>query len=178
MNSSFNNPAPMALTWRPSTEHAFEVFTDGCYQPDSERGGWAFVAYRDTAEIGSGCGGAEKTSNNSMELVALLEAANWVNANIHGEATVIWTDSLYGVNGCNSWRHIWRSNGWRKIVQNTNLRRRTIADPENWKALDVALSQSPLVTIGWCKGHSGIRGNERADALARSGLQSLETERR
>ncbi|MGO7203683.1 RNase H family protein, partial [Rhizobium ruizarguesonis] len=80
---------------------------------------------------------------------------------------------VYAVKGCNSRRHIWRNNGWRKGNPNGNARNRTIGNVELWKAVDLRLSQNALVTIAWCKGHAGIAGNERADALADRGRLSL-----
>ncbi|PZM15871.1 ribonuclease H family protein [Rhizobium tubonense] len=153
----------------PGTECRLHVFADGCYEPSSEQGGWAFVAYRDGVKIASNFGGVRDSANNSMELMALLKAAIWINGNAAGEPAVIWSDSVYAVKGCNSWRHIWKNNGWRKKGQNANVRSRTIANPELWKAIDLQLSHCHLVTIAWCKGHSGIHGNERADELADHG---------
>ncbi|WP_160011437.1 ribonuclease H [Rhizobium sp. 18055] len=146
-----------------------QVFTDGSYEPGSRRGGWAFVVYRDGVEIASDYGGVSDFPNNSMELIALIEAARWIGSHASGHDAVIWTDSQYAVNGCNCWRHIWKNNGWKKITANARLRSRTIANAELWMAIDRALSPNPLVTIAWCKGHVGIRGNERADALAEEG---------
>lgn len=74
---------------------------------------------------------------------------------------------------CDSRRHIWKNNGWKKSNPNGNTRSRTIANAELWKTVDLQLSQNGLVTIAWCKGHSGIAGNERADALADKGRLSL-----
>ncbi|MDB5535046.1 MAG: ribonuclease [Hyphomicrobiales bacterium] len=149
--------------------HGLHVYADGCYEPESETGGWAFVAYRDGLEIASCFGNIERSSNNAMELIALLEAARWVGANAAGEAAIIWSDSVYAVNGCNQWRHIWKNADWRKKAPGSNARSRTVANPELWKALDAVLSRNALLTIGWCKGHSGIHGNDKADKLAELG---------
>ncbi|MGO8014182.1 ribonuclease H [Rhizobium leguminosarum] len=157
----------------PDAQDGLHVFVDGCFEPGSGQGGWAFVAYRDTVEIGSGFGGVGDTANNSMELIALLKAATWINGEAAGEPAVIWSDSVYAVKGCNGWRHIWKNNGWKKSSPNGNGRSRTVANAELWKAVDLQLSHNVLVTIGWCKGHSGIAGNERADALADRGRLSI-----
>ena len=157
----------------PEVEHGLHVFADGCYEPGSGHGGWAFVAFRDAVEIASGFGGVEDSANNSMELTAVLQAATWINGEATGEPATIWSDSIYAVTGCNIRRHIWKNNGWKKNSPNGNARNRAIANAELWKAVDLRLSHNPLVTIAWCKGHSGIAGNERADELADRGRLSL-----
>lgn len=149
------------------------VFADGCYEPVSSEGGWAFVVHRDDAEVACGFGGVKDTANNTTELIALLEAVTWINANATEEAAVVWSDSAYAVKGCNQWRHIWKNNGWKKISANAKARSRTIANPDLWKAIDGQLSRNRLLTIAWCKGHSGLAGNERADELAERGRLSL-----
>jgi ribonuclease HI len=152
--------------------HGLHVFADGCYDPNSGQGGWAFIAYRGGVEIASDFGGVRDTANNSMELIAILRAIMWISSNAIGEPAVIWSDSIYAVNGCNSWRHIWKTNGWKKVDPNPNARKRTIADPKLWQETDLQLSQNQLLAIAWCKGHSGIDGNELADELANIGRLS------
>ncbi|QFY62053.1 ribonuclease HI [Rhizobium grahamii] len=156
-----------------AASHSLHVFADGCYEPVSGEGGWAFAVYRDDAEIASGFGGVKDTANNTTELIALLEAVKWINANATEETAVVWSDSAYAVRGCNQWRHIWKNNGWKKISANTKLRGRTIANAQLWKAIDGQLSLNRLMTIAWCKGHAGLAGNERADELAERGRLSL-----
>ncbi|MBB3351751.1 ribonuclease HI [Rhizobium lentis] len=160
-------------TTAPTAQHGLHVFADGCYDPGSGHGGWAFVAYRDSVEIASNFGGVRDSANNSMELTAVLQAVMWISSDATGEAATIWSDSIYAVKGCNDRRHIWRNNGWKKNNPNGNARSRAIADAELWKAVDLQLSRNALVTIAWCKGHSGISGNERADELADGGRLSI-----
>lgn len=157
----------------PATRQGLHLFVDGCFEPRSGDGGWAFVAYRDGVEIGTGFGGAENCANNAMELTAVLEAAIWISRTAPGAAAVIWSDSVYAVEGCNSWRPIWRNNGWKKRNPNGRARNRTIPDAKLWKALDIELSRNSLIAIAWCKGHSGIEGNERADELSDHGRRSI-----
>ncbi|PDT03338.1 ribonuclease HI [Rhizobium chutanense] len=157
----------------PDARRGLQVFVDGCYEPVSGRGGWAFVVYRDVAEIASGFGGVEDSANNAMELIAVLKAVMWINSEATGEAAIIWSDSVYVVKGCNIRRHIWKNNGWKKSSPNGSARSRTIANAELWKAVDLQLSRNALATIAWCKGHSGIAGNECADRLADKGRLSL-----
>lgn len=164
---------PATPTEAPEAGGGLHLFVDGCHEPGSGQGGWAFVVFRDAVEIACGFGGVEDTANNSMELFALLEAATWINREAAGEGAIIWSDSVYAVKGCNSRRPIWKNNGWRKSSPNGNGRKRTIANADLWKAVDLQLSRNALVTIAWCKGHSGIAGNERADALAEAGRLSI-----
>ncbi|MDW5313250.1 ribonuclease H [Rhizobium sp. PL01] len=158
----------------PDIQHGLHVFADGCFEPGSGYGGWAFVAYRDAVEIESAFGGIRDTDNNAMELTALLQAAAWINSHAACDPAVIWSDSVYAVRGCNQWRPIWKNNGWKKIGANTKVRNRTIANPELWKAIDHQLQHNDLMTIAWCKGHSGIAGNELADRRADQGRLSME----
>ena len=148
------------------------VFADGSCEPLSRRGGWAFVAYRDATEIASAFGGVEDTANNTMELIALLNAIQWIEENATEQAVTLWTDSTYAADGCNRWRHIWKNNGWKKITPNAKMRKRAIADADLWQAIDARLVRLSLVTVAWCKSHNGLAGNERADELAAIGRVS------
>ena len=148
------------------------IYTDGCYEPVSGTGGWAFVAYRGDREVASHSGREERTSNNAMELRALLEAATWVVAQASGEAASLWSDSVYVVTGCNQWRHVWRNSGWRKKSPGSKARSRLVANAELWQDIDAVLSRHERVTVAWCKGHAGIPGNEKADKLAEFGRSS------
>lgn len=173
MNAISNMPGAPAQTAEalPSRD-GLQVFTDGSCEPGSGMGGWAFVVYRDGAEIAAQCGGARQSRDNAMELTALLNAMLWLNGNASGENAVVWSDCVYAVKGCNDWRQIWRNNGWRKIAANAKIRNRTIANAQLWMAIDQEISRNPRLTVAWCKGHSGLVGNERADTLAALGRQS------
>ncbi|WP_132651671.1 ribonuclease H [Rhizobium sp. BK418] len=170
---SDNIPLPETTSEMPQTRDGLHVFVDGCFEPRSWHGGWAFVAYRDGVEIASGFGGAENSANNAMELTAVLKAAIWINCTAAGEAAVIWSDSVYAVEGSNHWRPIWKNNGWKKSNPGGNARNRVVADAELWQAVDIELLQNPQISIAWCKGHSGVAGNERADELSDQGSRSL-----
>lgn len=157
----------------PDSRHGLHVFVDGCFDPGAGHGGWAFVAYRDGVEVASGFGGVKNSSNNAMEVTAVLEAAIWINGTAADVTAVIWSDSAYAVEGCNSRRPIWRNNGWKKSNPTGKARNRAISDAKIWKAIDIQLSENSLISIAWCKGHSGTDGNERADALADQGRRSI-----
>lgn len=152
------------------------VFTDGSYHPASRHGGWAFVACRDGVEVAFDHGGVAQAANNRMELMALLQAACWVHQSAADAPAVLWTDSGYVVEGCNRLMPIWRNNGWKVICANAHRRGRTIPDRDLWQAVDVELGRNPFIAVVWCKGHSGLVGNERADALAETGRLSIRTQ--
>ena len=152
-----------------SVSHRFEIYADGCYEPPDQSGGWAFVVYRDGQEVASDFGHVARSSNNAMELMALLRAARWIETHAANWPCILWSDSVYAVNGCNQWRPIWKSRSWRKKGPDPKARSRSIPDRELWIAIDAVLSSNKNIEVAWCKGHSGISGNERSDALAARG---------
>ena len=132
------------------------IFTDGAAKGNPGRGGFAAViSYADTVvEIG---GYKERTTNNEMELTAVVEALKEVARTCTQAA--IYTDSKYVVEGAKGWIFGWVKNGW-KTKADTD-----VANKELWQALLPLLKQ---VEIMWHKvpGHVGIIGNERADTIA------------
>lgn len=149
--------------------HRVEVYADGCYEPSDQSGGWAFVAYCDGLEIASDFGHVASASNNAMELMALLQAAAWIGLHAPDQPSILWSNSVYAVTGCNRWRPIWKSRGWRKKGPDPKARSRAIPDRELWIAIDGILSGNTGITVAWCKGHAGIAGNEKSDELAERG---------
>ena len=147
----------------------FEIYADGCYEPSDQSGGWAFVVYRDGQEVASDFGHVARSSNNAMELMALLRAARWIETHAANWPCILWSDSVYAVNGCNQWRPIWKSRSWRKKGPDPTARSRSIPDRELWIAIDAVFSSNKNIEVAWCKGHSGISGNESSDALAERG---------
>lgn len=138
------------------------IYTDGACEPNPGRGGWAFVVYRDDKEIYSECGGDTNSTNNVMEMTAVIKAFEWLLSNGSGMHARVLSDSQYVVKGCNDWRHGWKKRSWRRntgeLVKNVEL----------WKRLDGLLTLTPI-RLEWVKGHAGIRGNERADELSNVG---------
>ena len=157
---------------RPDT--CLTVFCDGGCVPNPGLGGWAFVVYRDGAEIAHDVGGIENATNNVAELTALLRAVEWISEHAGALATII-SDSRYVVDGCNIWRHSWRSKGWKRKSANAKPANQAVANLELWQAIDTALTENPLISVAWCKGHSGVLGNVRADDLASIGRASVDS---
>jgi ribonuclease HI len=138
------------------------IYTDGACKGNPGPGGWG--AWLRSGEHEKELFGGERlTTNNRMELTAVIEALSALKA---GSRVVLYTDSEYVRNGITSWIRNWRARGWltadRKPVKNLEL----------WQRLD-ALAARHEVTWRWVKGHSGDPGNERADALANRGVASV-----
>ncbi|HCD84234.1 MAG TPA: ribonuclease HI, partial [Agrobacterium sp.] len=107
-------------------------------------------------------------TNNAFEVMAVMNALLWLDAHAPGRTARLWTDSAHVVEGCHRWREIWRTNGWKRINPNSRARKRQIPDGALWRNVDRLLLRNPNVDISWCKGHSGIAGNDLADILARN----------
>lgn len=146
-----------------SDSHDYVIFTDGACEPNPGVGGWGFVVYFCGDEIHTDFGGSAQSTNNIMELTAMLRAIEWASANTSGAK--IYTDSTYVEQGCNQWRFGWRKNDWRKSAKGGA---HPVKNAEIWRDLDLALRGAGVI-IAWCKGHAGTTGNERADQLASIG---------
>jgi len=135
------------------------IYTDGACKGNPGPGGWgALMLYKGhEKEV---CGGESDTTNNRMEIMAVIGALTELKKTSRLE---IITDSQYVKNGINQWIHNWKRNGWmtaaRKPVKNSDL----------WKRLDSLVAQHD-VQWKWVKGHSGDSGNDRADQLANDGI--------
>lgn len=139
-----------------------EIYTDGACKGNPGPGGWGalLLCGAHQKEL---FGGEANTTNNRMELLAAISALEALTR--RSEVRLI-TDSQYVKNGIQSWIQNWKRNGWktsaRKAVKNADL----------WKRLDSAVSQHQVEWV-WVKGHSGNPGNEKADALANRGAESV-----
>ncbi len=137
-----------------------EIWTDGACSGNPGPGGWgALLKFGDhRKEV---CGGEPDTTNNRMELMGAIEALNALKG---PQTVVLHTDSSYVKQGITTWITNWQKKNWRTAggspVKNVDL----------WKALLEAAARHE-VEWRWVKGHAGDPGNERADALARQGLE-------
>jgi ribonuclease HI len=137
------------------------INTDGACKGNPGPGGWG--AWLKSGEHETELWGGEKlTTNNRMELTAVIEAL----ASLKKRCTVaLYTDSEYVRNGITTWIHGWKKRGWltadRKPVKNVEL----------WQRLET-LTAGHDVKWHWVKGHSGDPGNERADRLANRGVET------
>jgi ribonuclease HI len=136
------------------------IYADGACKGNPGKGGWGVMMQYGgkTKEL---YGGEKETTNNRMELTAVVQALNALTK----PCTVdIYTDSQYVMKGMMEWMKNWKRNGWKtsdkKPVKNVDL----------WQALDAA-AMVHVVSWHWVKGHAGNPGNERADALANLGVE-------
>ena len=130
------------------------IWTDGACLGNPGPGGWAIVLEQGGVQVKTRSGSAAETTNNAMELRAVLAALE-----IAEPGTQIISDSKYVVDGVGKWLAGWRSDGWKTSAGTT------IANLELWQRLDRALDRD-AVAVSWTRGHAGSRFNELADRLA------------
>ncbi|MDR0967764.1 MAG: ribonuclease HI [Rickettsiales bacterium] len=139
-----------------------KIYTDGSCLGNPGAGGWAFVA-TDGNNTAERSGGVADTTNNRMELLAVIRALR--AAAKHNEIE-LFTDSQYVKNGMQSWVKNWKKNGWKtadkKPVKNKDL----------WEELDAA-AEKIKIHWNWVRGHDGDPLNERCDELARVAAESI-----
>ncbi len=135
------------------------IYTDGACSGNPGPGGWGAILMsgKHEREI---CGGEPDTTNNRMELMAAIQALEALNKPCSVE---LHTDSQYLRQGITEWLAGWKARGWRTAAK------APVKNEDLWKRLDLARLGHD-VSWKWVKGHAGHPLNERADALARQGL--------
>ena len=136
------------------------VFTDGACEGNPGPGGWGAVRVRDGEIVAERSGHDLATTNNRMELRALIEGFRLIEPD---EALDVYSDSAYCVNIVNKWGASWEANSWRRGKQ-----REPILNLELIQELCEIARSRPKVTVNWVKGHNGNRWNEHADMLSRA----------
>ena len=135
------------------------IYTDGACSGNPGPGGWG-VLMRAGGHKKELCGGELDTTNNRMEMMAVIEALTALKKR---SDVKIYTDSKYVLQGITEWMDGWKAKNWKtaskKPVKNKDL----------WQRID-ELVQAHNVEMIWVKGHAGDPGNERADELARQGI--------
>lgn len=148
------------MTASSAARRTVEIYTDGACKGNPGPGGWGALLRCEGREREL-CGGERETTNNRMELTAVIEALRALRQPSH---VILHTDSQYVQKGITEWIHAWKAKGWRTAskapVKNVDL----------WKALDEEASHH-RIDWRWVKGHAGHDGNERADALANRGVE-------
>ena len=139
-----------------------EIFTDGACKGNPGPGGWGAILRYGTTEKEI-YGASKNTTNNIMELTAVIESLKNLNKPCE---LIITTDSKYVKNGITEWIHNWKKNGWRTAAK------KEVKNKELWIELD-SLIQIHSISWDWVKGHSGHPENERADLLANEAIEKL-----
>jgi ribonuclease HI len=141
------------------------AYTDGACSSNPGPGGWGVLlrALQGGKIIKERTlnGGAAETTNNQMELLAAIHALEALEK--PSNITVV-TDSAYVKNGVTGWIFGWKRNGWK------TSNKKPVKNVELWQRLDTAQARH-TVTWEWVKGHAGHPENERADELAREGME-------
>ena len=135
-----------------------EIWTDGACSGNPGPGGWGalLVAGDKRKEL---WGGDKATTNNRMEMLAVIEALNALKG---PSKITLHVDSMYVKDGLTKWIHGWKLNGWKTAAK------KPVKNQDLWMAMDEACQRHDI-TWKWVKGHDGDPGNEKADELARRG---------
>ena len=143
-----------------------EIFTDGACSGNPGAGGWgAILRYNNVEKELSG--GEAETTNNRMELTAVISALEALKEPCN---ITLYTDSKYVMEGIEKWILNWKKNGWK-----TSNKKAPVKNVELWQKLD-ELKQKHEIRWVWVKGHAGHKENERCDELARIEAQKFKTD--
>jgi ribonuclease HI len=138
-----------------------EIYTDGACKGNPGPGGWG-VLLRSGATVKELYGGERSTTNNRMELMAVIQALEALKRPC---AVTLYLDSQYVLKGITEWLPGWKAKGWKTASK------QPVKNQELWQRLDALLQQGGHeVDWRWVRGHNGDAGNERADALANMGV--------
>ena len=141
---------------------AVDIFTDGACSGNPGPGGWgALLRYDETEKEISG--GAARTTNNRMEMMAAIAA---IEALKRPSRVRLHTDSTYLKDGITKWIHAWKARGWKTAAK------KPVKNQDLWQRLEAALEGHDVEWF-WVKAHAGHPENERADALARAAIEGL-----
>ena len=144
------------------SENRVEIFTDGACRGNPGPGGWGAILRYGGKETQLQ-GAEEETTNNRMELQAVISALEKLNKSCVVHVT---TDSRYVMDGIQQWLANWKRNGWKTAAK------KPVKNEDLWKQLD-KLVEEHEVTWAWVKGHSGHDENEQVDQLANEAIDNL-----
>ena len=143
-------------------QRALEVYTDGGCHGNPGPGGWAYVIV-DNGVLEECYGADVETTNNRMELTAVIVGLKRCRERFPSSRLSVHTDSQYVRNGITDWIEGWRRNGWRTAAK------KPVKNQDLWKQLD-ELNQSLRPRWQWVRGHVGDRYNERCDTLVQRAI--------
>ncbi|HMV52653.1 MAG TPA: ribonuclease HI [Rhodocyclaceae bacterium] len=139
-----------------------EIFTDGACSGNPGPGGWGAIL-RAGGKERELFGGERETTNNRMELTAVIRALEALKRPVRAR---VWTDSQYVQKGISEWIRGWKARGWKTASKEP------VKNADLWRELDRLAAQHE-VDWRWVRGHAGHPENERADALARRGIADI-----
>ena len=139
-----------------------KIYTDGACKGNPGVGGWGAIIMQDEKNIEL-FGGENETTNNRMELMAVIMALKEISSD---HELTIYTDSTYVQMGISKWIKNWKVNNWR------SSNKKPVKNKDLWVELDEAVG-SRKIYWEWVKGHAGNEGNEKADELANQGVISM-----
>ena len=143
-----------------ATQKSVQLFTDGACSGNPGPGGWGAIL-RSGAHEKELSGGETQTTNNRMEMMAVIEGLRAIR---QPTPVTIYTDSKYVMDGASSWLAGWKKRGWKTAAKEP------VKNEDLWRTLDDEMKRHPRITWQWVRGHSGHAENERADQLARSAI--------
>ncbi|MDH5204579.1 MAG: ribonuclease HI [Hylemonella sp.] len=142
-----------------------EIYTDGACKGNPGPGGWGVLLKSGSTEKEL-FGGEAGTTNNRMELTAVIKALEALKRPCH---VILHADSQYVLKGMTEWLTGWKAKGWRTAS------RQPVKNVDLWQRLDALVSEAGHeIEWRWVKGHNGDPGNERADDLANRGVAQVQ----
>lgn len=143
-----------------------KLFTDGACSGNPGPGGWGYILqHPSTGTEKEGSGGDHETTNNQMEMMAVISGLEALSRSTEVEVV---TDSVYVAKGSQEWMPNWKKNGWKR---REGKKLKPVKNEDLWKRLDALLAQH-VVRFTVVKGHSGHPENERCDELAVAATQA------
>ena len=140
-----------------------EIYTDGACSGNPGAGGWGAILRCKGVEKELS-GGEIETTNNRMELTAVIEALKALKKSCD---IILYTDSRYVMDGVTKWLPNWQSNGWR-----TSNKKTPVKNIDLWQSLESLIKNHHIKWV-WVKGHNGHPENERVDEMARNQAKSM-----
>ena len=151
----------------PEERPEVELFTDGACLGNPGPGGWAcIVRHVASGKETEASGGEPRTTNNRMEMLAVVNGLKSLKRPCR---VALYADSVYVINGLNSWLDVWKAKGWKRG------RRQPVKNLELWQELD-ELRQRHEIEAVWVAGHGDHPENQRCDRLAVAAAQRFKSE--
>lgn len=145
-----------------------QLFTDGACSGNPGPGGWGYLLrHPATGKVRERSGGEWETTNNRMELMAVIQGLEALTTRSRVELT---SDSEYVLKGLKEWMAGWKKRGWKTAAK------QPVKNQDLWQRLDALVAQHD-VSFHWIRGHAGHPENERCDALAVAAIAAMRAER-